>query len=120
AIGDMDAGDWARPAERKRLDRSSPWETADDIIGRAGIAAEQVQVLWILQAHRRPERFGVFPGSLDALARDLEIQLASAVERWPNLLQPRLRGVRDHADEPGAPCVRNRVRRPESRFGARG
>jgi hypothetical protein len=69
---------WASP-------EAHVWTELDTRLDRAGVAAQQIQIVWIKQAEAGPARLGEFP----AHARTLQAHLVSALnllkQKFPNL-----------------------------------
>jgi hypothetical protein len=111
AIGGRSAVMWAwdgaavlPPAEQERLDkemdllhmpkgkrRSSPnlekdtWPTLAQRIAAAGLAPQQVQVLWLKQVEANPKPLGEFPAHARTLQADITAILNIARHHYPNL-----------------------------------
>jgi hypothetical protein len=82
AQGDRDVADWADP----KLERyKTVWPTVHKRLKEAGVTAEQVQVAWLKQARKVPDRHGDFPKH----AREFQGHLAALVnalkQNFPNL-----------------------------------
>jgi len=80
AQGGMDAADWA-DAQRG----PAVWANADQRAARLEISPKQVQVIWIKQALKVPQRYGEFPAHADALKKDMATIVSLAKQRYPNL-----------------------------------
>ncbi len=76
AQGGQDAAIVANPA-------SGYWTEVDRRLQTAGATREQVQVIWLKEAHTRPS--GPFPEHAEALRDDLEAIVHVAHDRFPNL-----------------------------------
>jgi hypothetical protein len=91
AQGGQAAAQWAYPEKYKRKDqrtgrqRPSPWEVMDERIKRAGVSAEQVQLVWIKQAEMGPARLGEFPKHTQVLQNNIAVILQKLKDRFPNL-----------------------------------
>jgi hypothetical protein len=79
AQGGQDALKWDVPADK------GPWTQADQRLQRAGVSAEQVQVLWIKQALAGQGHYGEFPAHADAMKKHVESCIEIAAKHYPNL-----------------------------------
>jgi hypothetical protein len=84
AQGGQAAHQWAYP-QAAQQDRPSPWEVMDQRIARAGVAAGQVQVVWLKQAQMGPAQLGEFPAHAESLRDDIAVILHQLTARFPNL-----------------------------------
>lgn len=84
AAASMDVTLWA---ENQTLAAAgmTPWELLDKRLGRAGVTAKQVQVVWLKQAKMGPAAWGEFPAHARKLADGMATILQRAKERLPNL-----------------------------------
>ena len=84
AAASMDVTLWA---ENQQLPAAgmTPWELLDKRLGRAGVSAQQVQVVWLKQAKMGPAAWGEFPAHARKLADGMASILQRAKERLPNL-----------------------------------
>ena len=101
----QDVADWANPAGRTRAGQPDAWQTLAERLDRAGLAAAQVQVVWIKQARRLPAEQGEFPAHTDEFNRHLTTVLNRLKATYPNLklayLSSRIYG--GYADSPLSP-----------------
>lgn len=77
AQGGRDAADWATTPQ--------PWDRVAQMLTRAGVSANQVQVVWIKQAIKGPARHGAFPKHADVLQNHMAEIITQARQRFPNL-----------------------------------
>jgi hypothetical protein len=97
-----DGADLLPAAEQQRLDEAqkkfaqahgaggkrpggNTWTTLDDRLKSAGLAAPQVQVMWMKHVEAYPEAFGVYPDHAKLLEADLVAILNIAKQHFPNL-----------------------------------
>jgi hypothetical protein len=66
-------------------EKPATWEMAEQRLARAGVTAQQVQVVWLKQALIRQGAHGEFPKHKDRLAEELVKIIHTAKERFPNL-----------------------------------
>lgn len=85
AQGGMAAHQWAYPEKVLAQNRPSPWVVMDQRLRKAGVTAEQVQVVWLKQAQMVPSRLGEFPGHAESLRDDIAVTLRELKVRFPNL-----------------------------------
>jgi len=85
AQGGQAAHQWAYPQEGRNKQRPSPWTIMDERIKKAGVTAEQVQIVWIKQAQMGPAQLGEFPRHAESLRDDTAIILRELKLRFPNL-----------------------------------
>jgi len=91
AQGGQAAAQWAYPEKYRRTDnrtgkqRPSPWSVMDERIENAGVAAGQVQVVWIKQAEMGPANLGEFPKHARVLQENIAVILRKLKEKFPNL-----------------------------------
>jgi hypothetical protein len=85
AQGAMDATAWATPDQRAKRDAPSPWDVVVQRLIQAHVTPEQIQIVWMLHAHARPERLGPYPRHANQLARDQEQVLQRLNRMFPNL-----------------------------------
>ena len=68
------------------IERGKPvWSYIDKQLAEAGLAAKQVQVVWIKQARMMPQRDGAFPAHVKSYEEWLTRILQIAKKRYPNL-----------------------------------
>jgi hypothetical protein len=82
AQGGQDAADWAAASSQRG---ARVWQTAEQRLKAANVNAKQVQVLWIKQALKGPQRLGAFPRHAQELQKHLASIVILAKERFPNL-----------------------------------
>jgi len=85
AQGGQAAHQWAYPQEGRNKQRPSPWTIMDERIKKAGVTAEQVQVVWLKQAQMGPAQLGEFPRHAESLRDDTAIILRELKLRFENL-----------------------------------
>ncbi|MBL7189015.1 MAG: hypothetical protein ISS70_22035 [Phycisphaerae bacterium] len=91
AQGGQAAAQWAYPEKYKKVgqrtgkQRLSPWAVMDERIKNAGIAAGQVQLVWIKQAEMGPANLGEFPKHARVLQENIAVILRKLKDRFPNL-----------------------------------
>jgi hypothetical protein len=78
AQGGMVAGRWMD-------DQSNVWQVVEDRLKQARVSAEQVQVIWLLQAIAGPAQFGDFPLSAEKLRDQLIDGMPLLIKHYPNL-----------------------------------
>jgi hypothetical protein len=61
------------------------WDAVDQRLERAGVAPQQVQVVWIKQALIGQGRFGEFPAHAKKLESELITTLQLLKQKFPNL-----------------------------------
>lgn len=77
AQGGMEAQAWA--------EMGRPWDGLDQRLKRAGVASQQVQVVWMKQARRSPALLGEFPKHADEMNGHMVVILHKLQEQFPNL-----------------------------------
>ncbi len=77
AQGGQDTARWANSKQ--------PWEELDNRLRRADVSPQQVQVVWIKQAHANPAATGGWPKHNEAMEKELIVCLSMLHERFPNL-----------------------------------
>jgi hypothetical protein len=78
AQGGQDAARWN--------DRGLPaWKTAEDRIQKAGVTAQQIQVVWMKHARIAPAQYGDYPKHAEELAGHTIASLNIAKQKFPNL-----------------------------------
>ncbi|MBL7152919.1 MAG: hypothetical protein ISS79_04330 [Phycisphaerae bacterium] len=91
AQGGQAAAQWAYPEKYRRTNRRtgrqrpSPWVVMDERIKNAGVAAGQVQLVWIKQAEMGPANLGEFPKHARVLQKNIAVILRKLKDRFPNL-----------------------------------
>ncbi|HSI32028.1 MAG TPA: hypothetical protein VK986_00430 [Tepidisphaeraceae bacterium] len=80
AQGGMDAADWADPQRGPEV-----WRRAEQRAAALKVTPAQVQVVWIKQAIKGPQRLGDFPAHADVLQKHLATIVGLAKQRYPNL-----------------------------------
>jgi len=85
AQGGQAAHQWAYPSEGRNKQRPSPWTVMAERIDKAGVTAEQVQVVWIKQAQMGPAQLGEFPKHAESLRDDTAAILRMLKLRFQNL-----------------------------------
>lgn len=85
AQGGMAARQWAYPDVVVKQNRPSPWDVMDQRLQAAGVAAAQVQVVWLKQAQIGPAQLGEFPAHAESLRNDVATILRQLKTRFPNL-----------------------------------
>jgi len=81
---------------------AEPWTRVAQRLQASGLTTNQVQVIWMKQAQRRPLGFGEFPLHARSLQQDLEHILRVAQQRYPNLRLAFLSSrTRAYTDQPG-------------------
>ncbi len=83
AQGGQAARQWAYP--QAGPGGLTPWDIMDQRIKAAGVAAAQVQVLWLKQADIRPSQYGEFPAHAQTLRDNIAVCLRRLKTRFPNL-----------------------------------
>ncbi|MCL5278637.1 MAG: hypothetical protein M1376_01865 [Planctomycetes bacterium] len=83
AQGGQAARQWAYP--QAGPGGRTPWDIMDQRIKAAGVAAPQVQVLWLKQAEIRPSQYGEFPAHARTLRDNIAVCLRQLKTRFPNL-----------------------------------
>jgi hypothetical protein len=77
AQGGRTAAEWARSM------KSEVWQTVDARLEKAGVSAQQIQVVWIKHANARPTE--PFPEHAKKLQADTTTTLHSLKKKFPNL-----------------------------------
>ncbi len=91
AQGGQAGAQWAYPEKYVRTNprtgeaRPSPWVGMDERIERAGVTAEQVQVVWLKQAEMGPAQLGEFPQHAEVLQSNIAVILRKLKDKFPNL-----------------------------------
>lgn len=78
AQGGQAGAQWTDP-------RAAVWARLDERVRAAGLAAPQVQVVWLKQAEMGPARLGEFPAHARVLQANVTKALRQLRERFPNL-----------------------------------
>lgn len=80
----VDGAQGGQPADAWTNINAATWQVVQtNRLPAAGVTTQQVQVLWIKQAHARPS--SAFPSHAQLLQRDIEKILRNAKARFPNL-----------------------------------
>ena len=86
AQGGQAAIQWGDPkTDARRPGGGTPWDVAEQRLKSAGVAPEQVQVVWIKQALIQQGQFGEHPKHTDRFAEELVKIINLAKEKYPNL-----------------------------------
>lgn len=85
AQGGAEAQAWADPAVMMKFGRPDPWKVLEQRLNQAGVTPQQVQVIWVKQARRRPEMLGEFPKHAQEMKGHLIVFLHKFKERYPNV-----------------------------------
>ena len=86
AQGGQAAIQWAdSKPDARRPGGGTPWDVAEQRLKSAGVAPQQVQVVWIKQALIQQGQYGEFPKHSDRMAEELIKIIALAKEKYPNL-----------------------------------
>ncbi len=80
AQGGMDAADWADPQRGQQV-----WLAAQRRAEALKVNPLQVQVVWVKQALKGPQRFGDFPEHAKVLEKHMETIVMLAKHNYPNL-----------------------------------
>ena len=78
AQGGAPAADWVDPF-------GEAWNNAVRFLERAGLTAQQVQVVWVKQAERQPALLGPFPTHVQIHQANLEHLARAMLIRFPNV-----------------------------------
>lgn len=81
----VDGAQGGQDAERWNHNDANAWSVVEQRLQTAGVAARQVQVVWLKQARMGPSRYGDFPKHTDELRGHMLGALQLARERFPNL-----------------------------------
>jgi MYXO-CTERM domain-containing protein len=98
----VDGAQGGQPAESWVDLFSDQWAVVDERLMMAGVTPAQVQVAWVKQANRMPNRLGAFPAHAESLQADLEDIARNLLGRYPNIriafFSSRTRAYTDVAD----------------------